>query len=163
VALRDDIELRIEAAGAGATCRRILGTLPSWFGIPASVEDYVAVADRSLTVVASREDQDVGFLTLLPHGPSAAEIYVMGVIPEEHRQGIGRMLLAEAEARLATAGVEFLQVKTLSSRKSDEGYDKTRAFYLSRGFRLLEELPAIWGPDNPAVQMIKAIQPIRPT
>jgi GNAT superfamily N-acetyltransferase len=102
-------------------------------------------------------------LTLLSHGPYAAEIYVMGVIPEEHRQGIGRLLLAEAEARLATAGVEFLQVKTLSSRKSAEGYDKTRAFYLSRGFRPLEELPAIWGPDNPAVQMIKAIQSIRPT
>jgi ribosomal protein S18 acetylase RimI-like enzyme len=87
----------------------------------------------------------------------------MGVVPEEHRQGIGRLLLAEAETRLATAGVEFLQVKTLSSRKSDDGYDKTRAFYLSRGFRPLEELPEIWGADNPAVQMIKAIRPIGPT
>jgi len=160
VALREDIELRTEAAGAGGTCRRILETLPSWFGIPAAVEDYVAVADRSVTVVASRDDQDVGFLTLVSHGPFAAEIYVMGVIPQEHRQGIGRLLLAEAESRLATAGVEFLQVKTLSSKRSDKGYDKTRAFYLSCGFRPLEELPEIWGPENPALQMIKAIRPI---
>jgi len=135
--------------------------LPSWFGIPAAVEDYVAVADRSLTVVASREDQDVGFLTLMSHSPFAAEIYVMGVVPQEHRHGIGRLLLAEAESRLATAGVEFLQVKTLSSRKSDDGYAKTRAFYRACGFRPLEELPDIWGPDNPALQMIKAIQPVR--
>ena len=104
----------------------------------------------------------MGFLTLVLHGHFAAEIYVMGVVPQEHRQGIGRLLLAEAERRLATAGVEFLQVKTLSSRKSDGGYDKTRAFYLSCGFRPLEELPEIWGPDNPALQMIKAIQPIGP-
>ena len=120
------------------------------------------MADRSLTVVASRGDQDVGFLTLVSHGPFAGEIYVMGVVPHEHRRGIGRLLLAEAEYRLATAGVEFLQVKTLSSRKSDEGYDKTRAFYLSCGFRPLEELPGIWGPDNPALQLIKTIQPIGP-
>jgi GNAT superfamily N-acetyltransferase len=121
VELREDIELRTEAAGAGGTCRRVLGTLPSWFGIPAVVEDYVAVADRSLTVVASRAGQDVGFLTLVSHGPFVAEIYVMGVVPQEHRQGIGRLLLAEAERRLATAGVEFLQVKTLSSEEVRRG------------------------------------------
>ena len=161
MALQKNIELRTEASGAGGTCRRILGTLPSWFGSLAAVEDYVAVADRSLTVVASRNDQDVGFLTSVSHGPFAAEIYVMGVVPQEHRHGIGRLLLGEAESRLVTAGVEFLQVKTLSSRKSDEGYEKTRAFYLSCGFRPLEELPDIWGPDNPALQMIKAIQPVR--
>jgi GNAT superfamily N-acetyltransferase len=38
----------------------------------------------------------------------------MGVVPQEHRHGIGRLLLGEAESRLVTAGVEFLQVKTLN-------------------------------------------------
>ena len=162
MALRADIQLRTQTSGARETCRKILGTLPSWFGIPAAVDDYVAVANRSLTVIASQGDQDIGFLTLVSHGPYAAEIYVMGIVPQHHRHGTGRLLLAEAERQLARAGVEFLQVKTLSSRKPDEGYDKTRAFYLSCGFRPLEELPEIWGPDNPALQMIKAIHQIGP-
>jgi hypothetical protein len=61
------------------------------------------------------------------------------------------------EGSLARAGVEFLQVKTLSASDPDEGYQKTRAFYLSYGFRSLEEFPDLWSPQNPALQMIKVV------
>ena len=152
-----DLRIRDQPVGAGETCRRILKALPTWFGIPASVEVYVAAADRSPTVVASLGDEDVGLLTLVRHGRYAAEVYVMAVLPEYHRQGIGRALLRHAEAALATDGVEFLQVKTLAPSKPDEGYDKTRAFYLAYGFRPLEELRDLWDAENPALQMIKAI------
>ena len=81
----------------------------------------------------------------------------MAVLPEYHRQGIGRALLRHAEAALATDGVEFLQVKTLAPSKPDEGYDKTRAFYLAYGFRPLEEFRDLWDAENPALQMIKTI------
>ena len=131
--------------------------LPTWFGIPASVEDYVAVAERSPTVVASLGDEDVGLLTLVRHSRHAAEVYVMAVLPQLHRQGIGRALLRSAEDMLAADGVEFLQVKTLSPSKPDDGYEKTRAFYLAYGFRPLEEFPTLWDADNPALQMIKVI------
>ena len=132
--------------------------LPGWFGIEESVEDYVTVADRAPTVVASVDGKDVGFLTLVRHSPYAAEIYVMGVLPQYHRHGIGRQLLAQAERTLAAEGVEYLQVKTLSANKADEGYKRTRAFYLASGFRPLEELPNLWGAENPAVQMIKVLR-----
>ncbi len=99
----------------------------------------------------------MGLLTLLRRSPYAAEVYVMAVLPELHRQGIGRMLLEHAEEMLATDGVEFLQVKTLAPSKPDVGYDKTRAFYLACGFRPLEEFPDLWDPENPALQMIKVI------
>jgi ribosomal protein S18 acetylase RimI-like enzyme len=134
-----------------------LATLPTWFGIPASVEDYVARADRSPTIIASLGDEDVGLLGLVRHGPYAAEVFVMAVLPEFHRQGIGRALLGHAEGMLAAEGVEFVQVKTLAPSKPDEGYDKTRAFYEANGFRALEEFPDLWDPGNPALQMIKAI------
>jgi GNAT superfamily N-acetyltransferase len=124
--------------GAGETCRRILPTLPMWFGIPDSVADYAAAADRSPTFIASLGDDDVGLLTLVRHSRYAAEVYVMAVRSELHRQGIGRALLGHAEGTLAADGVEFLQVKTLAPSKPDEGYDKTRAFYLAYGFRPLE-------------------------
>lgn len=153
------VSTRCQESGSGALCRCILEALPHWFGIPESVAQYVAVADRSLCVVATVGGQDVGIATLVSHGPSAAEVYVMGVRPDYHRMGVGRAMLRTAEARLADAGVEFLQVKTLSSVKPDRGYEQTRAFYVAYGFRPLEEFPLLWGPDNPALQMVKAVTP----
>ena len=152
-----ELRIRTQAVGAGDSCRKILTALPAWFGVPASVEDYVATADRSPTVIASLGDQDVGLLTIVGHSHFAAEVYVMGVLPELHRHGIGRSLLSRAETMLAEEGVEFLQVKTRGPSKPDEGYEKTRAFYLAYGFRPLEEFPDLWDAENPALQMIKTI------
>jgi ribosomal protein S18 acetylase RimI-like enzyme len=150
--------LRDQPTGAGPVCRRILDALPSWFGIPAAVSDYIAVADRSPTVVASFDDADVGLTTIVRHGDVAAEVYVMGVFPRLHRHGVGWAMLRHAERALAADGVEFLQVKTLSPRHPDEGYQRTRAFYLAYGFRPLEEFPTLWSPDQPALQMVKAVK-----
>jgi GNAT superfamily N-acetyltransferase len=124
-----------QTVGAGDTCRRMLGTLPTWFGIPTSVEDPVATADRPPTIIAPLGNEDVGLLTLVKHNRHATDVYVMAILPELHRQGIGRELLRDAEAILAADGVEFLQVKTLGPSKPDDGYDKTRAFHLTYGFR----------------------------
>ena len=99
----------------------------------------------------------MGLLTLVRHSRYGAEVYVMAVLPELHRQGIGRALLRHAEGMLAADGVEFLQVKTLAPSKPDDGYDKTRAFYFACGFRPLEEFPDLWDPQNPALQMIKVV------
>jgi GNAT superfamily N-acetyltransferase len=157
VAADGELRIRDQPVGAGETCRRILQTLPSWFGIPASVDDYVAAADEFPTVIASLGDEDVGFLTLVRHSPYAAEVYVIAVLPEFHRHGIGGALLGHAEDILAADGVEFLQVKTLSPSNPDDGYEKTRAFYLAFGFRPLEEFPDWWDAENPALQMIKVV------
>ena len=145
-----DGELRIwdRQVGAGETCRRILKALPTWFGIPASLDDYVAAADRSPTVIASLGDEDVGFLTVVRHSEYAAEVYVMAVVPQLHRQGIGRALLGHAERVLAADGVGFLQVKTLAASKPNDGYDTTRAFYLAYGFRPLEEFRNLWDGES---------------
>lgn len=148
---------RIEESGSGEICRSILARLPQWFGIPESVERFVAVADRSPSVVAAADEKDIGITTLLSHSPFAAEVYVMGVLPEYHRMGAGKAMLRAAETRLATSGVEFLQVKTLSASKPDAGYERTRAFYFACGFRPLEEFPLLWDADNPALQMVKAV------
>jgi GNAT superfamily N-acetyltransferase len=157
VVLHGELRLQDRPAGAGETRRKILKALPSWFGIPASIQNYVAVADRSPTVIASLDSGEVGLLTLVRHSPYAAEVYVMGVLPDFHRQGIGQALLQYAEGMLAADGVEFLQVKTLGPNKPDAGYENTRAFYFSCGFRPLEEFPDLWDPDNPALQMIKIV------
>jgi len=151
------ITLRDQESAAGSICLKILDALPQWFGIPEANDDYVAFADSSPSVVASVDGEEVGLLTLHLHSPYAAEIHLIAVLPQHHRQGIGREMLKHAEHRLAQQGVEFLQVKTLSEKRPDPNYDKTRLFYLSQGFRPLEEFPALWDPANPALQLIKSL------
>lgn len=153
----DRIVLRDQPAGSGAICRKILDALPEWFGIPEANDDYVAFAETAPSVIASIDDTDVGLLTLKLHSPYAAEVHLIAVLPQHHRGGIGRMMLQHVERRLANSGVEFLQVKTLSEKRPDPNYDKTRQFYLAQGFRPLEEFPTLWDPSNPALQLIKSL------
>jgi GNAT superfamily N-acetyltransferase len=82
----------------------------------------------------------------------------MGVLPEYHRGGIGRRLVAAAEAWLRGQAVEYLQVKTLSPAHPDPGYSRTRAFYQALGFRPLEEFPLLWGAETPCLLMVKGIR-----
>lgn len=152
--------MRVQDHGSGKTCRQVLATLPTWFGIPESVEDYVKKAEEHPSVVATVDGDDVGILTLVVHTPYAAEVYVMGVRPEHHRHGIGRKMLQVAEAWLRGRDIEYLQVKTLSPRHPDPGYAKTRDFYFAVGFRPVEEFPELWQPENPALQMIKTVPPL---
>ena len=81
----------------------------------------------------------------------------MGILPEAHRQGLGRRLVSAAEAYLREQGVEYFQVKTLGPSHSDPGYARTRAFYQGVGFRPLEEFPLLWDVDNPCLIMVKKI------
>lgn len=84
--------IRIEAAqvGQGANCRAIIDTLSGWFGRPDVNEEYIEYTEKNPTYVAFDDDKPVGFLSLAQHNPQAAEIHVLGIIPEYHRQGIGR-------------------------------------------------------------------------
>jgi GNAT superfamily N-acetyltransferase len=151
------LSLQVQDTGGGPVCAEVLAALPHWFGFPDSVAAYVQSADREPTVVATLDGRGCGVLTLLLHSPYAAEIAVMGVLPELHRGGIGQAMLGEAETWLAQRDVTYLQVKTLSPRADDEGYAATRAFYFGCGFRPLEEMPELWGADQPALQMIKTV------
>jgi hypothetical protein len=63
----------------------------------------------------------------------------------------------QAQDWLKHQGVEYLQVKTLGPSRSDENYDKTRAFYLAMGFTPLEEIPQIWDENNPCLILIKRL------
>ncbi|HVE95140.1 MAG TPA: GNAT family N-acetyltransferase [Acidimicrobiales bacterium] len=135
--------------------------MPTWFGIESANEDYIAKAEWSPTIVAAADGHDVGLTVIERHFPTAAEVHLIAVTPEHHRAGIGRAMLRFAEAQLADEGVRFLQVKTLSPARVDAGYENTRAFYLAYGFEPLEEFPELWDPSNPALQMIKVVQPDR--
>ena len=138
-----------------SVCASILRSLPAWFGIEEATEQYIEDTDRLPTWLAWAGSEVVGFLTIRQHSEHAAEIHVMGVRPDMHRRGVGRVLVQRVEADLRGNGIEYLQVKTLSPSHPDENYAKTRQFYLAMGFRPLEEFPELWGTANPCLQMVK--------
>lgn len=148
------------------TVDRLLRLLPDWFGIPASNAAYVAAARELPTYVARPADDGaaeglrtgpVGVLLARRHFPQAAEIHLLAVDPGWHRQGAGRALVAALEADLVADGCELLQVKTLGPSKPHAGYARTRQFYASLGFRPLEELLEVWGPENPCLILVKML------
>jgi GNAT superfamily N-acetyltransferase len=141
----------------GAACAEILATLPHWFGIPASNEAYIRDVETMPMWGAYESGGLLGFLALGRPTPHVFEVHVLGVRPEQHRHGAGRALIGTAVAHAKAHGIRFLTVKTLSACDSDAGYAKTRAFYTAMGFVPIEELPALWNPENPAVLMLKLL------
>ena len=73
-----------------AVTRSILEALPEWFGIPEAREDYITESGDKQFFCAYDADKPVGFLYLKETGTATVELYVMGVLKEYHRQGIGQ-------------------------------------------------------------------------
>src|SRR6476620_7539420 len=71
-----------------AACASLLARLPAWFGIPEANAAYTDSLEHLPGFVAVDRDQVVGFAAVLTHGSKAAEISVMGVDPDRHRQGL---------------------------------------------------------------------------
>jgi len=130
---------------------RLLGLLPSWFGIPEANAEYVASATRLSGLVACLGEEAIGVLLSRRHFPGSAEIHLMAVDPKWHRRGVGKALVATLEVQLIDDGCRLLEVKTLGASRLDVGYAGTRAFYLSCGFEPLEEIHDLW-PGNPCLK-----------
>jgi ribosomal protein S18 acetylase RimI-like enzyme len=159
--------------------RRLLQSLPGWFGIPEANEQYVEAAKDLATYRAwpaghpesappaaaaglagaagSGAGEPAGVLLSNRHFREAAEIHLLAVDPRLHRAGAGRALVQALEADLLADGCRLLQVKTLGPSHPDAGYALTRKFYASLGFLPVEELPDLWGPANPCLLMVKTL------
>jgi len=71
-------------------CNKLLRALPRWFGNPDAVTDYTEQV-KGLPVFACKADSETfSFLALKCDSTASAEIVVMGVLPEYHRQGTGK-------------------------------------------------------------------------
>lgn len=139
-----------------ATATAILHALPDWFGLPESTAEYIRESAHMPFWAAIEDGQPVGFIVLKETSPFAAEIYVMGVLPNQHRKGIGRRLFQAFENDAKEKGYRFVQVKTVREGCYAE-YDRTNAFYRSMGFCELECFPELWGENNPCQLYVKAI------
>lgn len=136
----------------------ILKALPNWFGIPESTQEYINRSANLPFFAAIHKSKLLGFISLKENNQYTAEIYVMGVLSDCHRQGIGKALFNRALSWAKEQGYEFLQVKTLDESHPDTYYARTRKFYFSMGFRPLECLSELWGKANPCLIMIQCIK-----
>ena len=136
--------------------RKILESLPDWFGIPESTDEYIVDSKSRPFFCAYADDVPIGFLYLKETGRHTVELAVMGVLKEYHRQGVGRKLFAEAKNEAKRLGYSFIQVKTVQMGRY-EIYVDTNRFYLSLGFKELEVFPTLWDECNPCQIYIMAI------
>ena len=136
--------------------RTILEALPDWFGIQESREEYIEASGTWPFFAAYRQERPVGFLCLKETGKATAELAVMGVLPEYHRQGIGRALFETARKEAVEMGYQFLQVKTVAMGHY-EAYDRTNRFYQNMGFQEFEVFPELWDKANPCQIYVMAL------
>jgi len=140
-------------------CRQVLNTLGDWFGIAEANEAYINILGRIPTAVAMLEERLVGFAGLEYHYPHSAELHVIAVEPSLHQQGTGTALLSWCEQHCLQSGADWLHVKTRGPLTPDPGYERTRPFYLARGYKPLFETLDLWGPQDSALIMLKPVTP----
>lgn len=138
-------------------CNNILRELPEWFGIESAIVEYTNEVANQMFFAARENGHMVGFISVKKHYDKSAEIYVMGIVSNCHRKGIGMNLIAMVKNRLRDQKVRYLTVKTLSESACSEPYDKTRRFYFSQGFEPLEEFKTLWDEWNPCLYLIMTL------
>jgi GNAT superfamily N-acetyltransferase len=138
----------------------ILRQLPEWFGIEEAIVNYINGVLNTQFYALYRSDQPVGFISIKSNNKYTSEIYVMGILKQYHKIGIGKKLLETAQECLINDNVKFLMVKTLAESHPDRHYKKTREFYYKTGFYPLEEIKEIWGKENPCLIMVKNLREV---
>jgi N-acetylglutamate synthase-like GNAT family acetyltransferase len=138
-------------------CADIIAALPDWFGLPDANASYLENLNKLPSWVAVKDAKVIGIITLAKPFPGSFEIHFLAVHPDNHRQGIGKILMEHVEKEARRNQGNWLHVKTLSSSHPDPYYARTREFYFALGFSPLYETDTLWGPENPAMILIKAL------
>ena len=134
----------------------LLTSVPEWFGIPEANAQYVAAAGRLPSYLAVDGDEVVGVALLAEHFPGSRELHLLAVRRDRHRRGIGRLLVDTVVADLRQSGVRLLEVHTVGPSHEDEGYARTREFYLALGFVAMTELQRIdW--NGPTLILVRPL------
>lgn len=134
---------RYNVTGDFKHCIEIAKALPEWF-TTGGVKHMSIDLRFQQGFVAVYDSRIIGFLSFFVN-ESVARIGWMGVLPEFHRQGIGRKLIERLISELKQAGVCELRVNTLGDSVEYEPYAETRAFYRRIGFKDFQRIKQ----DNP--------------
>ena len=89
----------------------------------------------------------------IPGTVASADLYWLAVHPDRQRLGIGRALLAGAEAWMAAEGRPRVYIETATRAQ----YAPTRAFYLGCGYTLAAELTDYYAPGDGKAIFLKVL------
>lgn len=138
--------------------KEVLEKLLEWFGNKQALDEYVnKVAELPYWAALNKENSCIGFFAVKTHYGHTGDIFVCGVLPNYHRNGIGKALFNKAEVHLTQNGCKYIIVKTLSETANYEPYNRTRDFYKSVGFEPLITLTEMWDDNNPCLIMLKTL------
>lgn len=101
-------------------------------------------------VVAETDDAIIGFC-LTAHERASGYIITIDVLAEYRRQGVGSMLLAEVERRLAARGVREVALETATDNVS------AIAFWQKHGYRTRGVKRGYYPGGRDAYAMVKAV------
>ena len=139
--------------------RSILDVLPEWFGIEEATSQYVKDVEDCDVVVKEVKGKVVGFIAVKQTSEQVLSLHVLGVLPNQHRQGIGKELFEAVKVYAKEKQFLFLSVKTLDSSCKNASYAKTLKFYQQLGFVKLETFSELWDKNNPCLMMICTVYP----
>ena len=134
--------------------KEVLYDLPEWFGLPESTENYIKDSQDKPFLACYADNEVAGFIVLNATSKDTADIFVMGVKKEFHRQGIGQKLNEAYEQLARSLGYTYSQVKTVKMGHYEQ-YDRTNLFYKAMGYKELECFPTLWDEWNPCQIYIK--------
>jgi GNAT superfamily N-acetyltransferase len=121
--------------------------IDSYLGDPARSGYYAAVAEAGTTVY--------GYICWGPTPLTSGtwDIYWMAVAPEQQGNGIGSALIQFAEADMKKAAARLSLIETSGT----PGYEKTRRFYLGKGYEIISRIPDFYSPGDDKVVMQKKL------
>ena len=93
-------------------CRDILADLPLWFGIPESTLEYCLNVKKHRMVGIQYSGKIIGFISIKENNSLVEELYVLGILQEYHRLGIGSKALDYIYNEMRKRGIQYLEVKT---------------------------------------------------
>ena len=76
---------------------KIMHSLPAWFNPPDDIDKKAIIHRGYPFFVAYDGTEPIGFIALKIHNEYTADVFIIGVIEQYHRQGIGRRLLEAPE------------------------------------------------------------------
>ena len=121
------------------------------------IDDRLArgAASEYLFLFAEAAGQIAGYACYGPvsMAPGRFELYWIAVEDSRRGQGIGKLLLARAQAHMRALGGKYVYSET-SSR---DRYRPTREFYRKQGYREVARVPLFYADDDDKVIFMKTL------
>lgn len=119
------------------------------------IEEWIAKGDQSgyYFIFADYIDKPVGYICYGPitMAEQRFDIYWLAVDRSVQSQGIGSLLLTEAEKKIAEADGKYIFIDT----SSKDAYKQARNFYSKHGYREVARIPHYYADNDDKVMLMK--------